>query len=254
MNPFFFLILIASVLASCSNAPSTKTSGGNTNPETKTGSVSEIPHTDSTLKVHTGSFRIYPIDQTNEDASLKQFVSRLKKSIKHKNLPEFISCLDTGIVVSHGGGMFGIATFLDEWKRNQHPEKSALWSTMHTFLKMGGAWKDHQKTEFCFPYTQADRLFEGLNSDLDWYVTAVCTSPRTEVYEKASFRSKQIALLAYEVVEIIERGDRFIHIRTLDNHISGFVNAEQIILSADSYPILQKVDGAWKIVSFAPFD
>ncbi|WP_343747599.1 hypothetical protein [Fluviicola sp.] len=254
MKLIFLLIPISLTFFSCSDSSSTKVTEADNITEKKTTSVTEIPRTDSILKVHTSSSYIYPIDQTSDDASLKRFVSRLRQCVERKNLPEFISCLDTGIVVSYGGGMHGIPTFLDEWKLNKQAEKSALWSKMNLFLDLGGAWKDHQKTEFCFPYPQSDILFEHIDQDLDWYRTAVCISPQTIVYEKAATNSKKTALLSYEVLEIMERGDHFIQIRTLDKQVSGFVKTEQLILSADAYPILQKVDGAWKIVSFAPFD
>jgi hypothetical protein len=36
--------------------------------------------------------------------------------------------------------------------------------------------------------------------------------------------------------------------------VTGFVKKNQLILSADSHPIIEKINGEWKITSFAPFD
>lgn len=206
------------------------------------------------LKIHATKYRILPVDQSSDEPSLKQFVSRLKGIVKRKDLPEFINCLDTGIVISYGGGMSGIKTFIEEWELNEHPERSELWLKMEQFLSLGGAWDSDKKDEFNFPYAQSDRFFKNMDLDFDWYVTAVCISSKTIVYQEPLPNTKKVALLSYEIVKIINRGDNFIEVQTIDKKISGFVKKEQIILSADSYPISQKISGEWKIVSFAPFD
>ncbi|MNU77866.1 hypothetical protein D3C71_674490 [compost metagenome] len=148
--------------------------------------------------------------------------------------------------------MYGIGTFLKEWKLDKKPERSLLWPKMKEFLNMGGAWKDNQKTEFCFPYSQSDRLYP--KTDLDWYLTAVCISPKTIVYLEANLNSKKIGMLSYEIVEILERSEQFTKIRTIDKTISGYVSTNDLIYSASAYPVLEKTNGEWKITSFAPFD
>jgi hypothetical protein len=90
--------------------------------------------------------------------------------------------------------------------------------------------------------------------DFDWYVTAVCISPETNVYRKPLENAEKTALLSYEVVRILDRGDDFIQIQTIDKKVTGFVKKDRLILSADSYPILEKINDEWKIVSFAPYD
>ncbi len=205
------------------------------------------------LKIHPGKFRILPVDESAEDKSLQAFVERLKKITKQKDTDGLITCLDTGIVVSWGGGMYGLETFLEEWKLNKQPERSKFWATMQRYMTLGGAWDDNKK-EFRFPYAQSNRFFQNMDFDFDWYVTAICISPETDVYQKPLPNAKKIALLSYEVVKIIDPGSNFIEIQTIDKKITGFVKSEQLILSADPHPILEKVNREWKIVSFAPFD
>lgn len=205
------------------------------------------------LSIHVSKLHILPVDQSSEDQSLKLFVSKLRKVVNQKDLEGLIHCLDTGIVSSYGGGMYGIETFLKEWNLDQKPKESLFWNKMKAFLDLGGAWKDDKKTEFCFPYAQADRLYPNL--DLDWYITAVCISPKTSVYEAADINSKKIGLLSYEIVQILDRSEQFTKIRTIDKTISGYVSANNLIHCAAAYPVLEKVEEEeWKITSFAPYD
>ncbi|WP_300659796.1 hypothetical protein, partial [Fluviicola sp.] len=162
-NLFFIILLL---IYSCSGSPQKKDVSKAIIQEQKHNPV-ENKEEDPELIIHPSKFRIVPIDQSSEDASLKLFVSKLRKIVRQKNLDEFVSCLDTGIVSSYGGGMHGIETFLKEWKLNQKPRESLLWNTMEEFLYLGGAWKDDKKTEFCFPYVQSDLLYPKL--DFDWY-------------------------------------------------------------------------------------
>lgn len=205
------------------------------------------------LKIHSSKYHILPVDETSEDKSLQIFVSKLKSIVKRKDRDGLLNCLDTGIVVSWGGGMSGVETFLEEWKLNKHPEKSQLWTKMSQLLELGGAWEEERK-EFRFPYAQCDRFFQNMDFNFDWYVTAVCISPKTIVYQKPFSNAKKKVALSYEVVEILNRSDDFIRIQTIDKKVTGFVKKDQLILSADSYPSLEKIDSEWKIASFAPYD
>jgi hypothetical protein len=253
LKPLTILIILL-VCCSCSGNQKKTSTKDKTGEKTSQNWDAETVSEPEELKIHVSKYRILPIDESSEDRSLNQFVSKLKDIVKRKDLSRLIACLDTGIVLSYGGGMQGIEIFLEEWKLNTHPERSELWPKMRHFLILGGAWDTDKKDEFNFPYAQSDRFFEKIDFDFDWYVTAVCISKQTVVYQEPLTNAKKIALLSYEIVKIINRGDSFIEVQTIDKTISGFVKKEQIILSADSYPVLQKVNGEWKIISFAPYD
>jgi|GEM_PF-5230726 len=246
-------LLITFICCACSSGHK------NVPPKTKVEKQTfEIQHTEidpksDEHKIHSTNYRILPVDETAKDKSLQTFVSKLKGIVKRKDLAGLLTCLDTGIVLSWGGGMSGVETFLEEWELNKKPEKSELWPKMEQFLQLGGAWEDDKK-EFRFPYAQCDRFFQNMDFDFDWYVTAVCISPKTNVYRKPFPNAEKTAILSYEVVQILDRGDEFIKIQTIDKKVTGFVKKDQLILSADSYPILEKINNQWKIVSFASYD
>lgn len=250
MKKVCFLIL-PFFIYSCSG-PASSTKEVNHSKTQKQESVENKKEKEPELAVHPSKFRIVPVDQSSEDQSLQLFVSKLRNVVKQKDLNGLINCLDTGIVSSYGGGMYGIETFLKEWNLKQKPKESLFWNKMKVFLDLGGAWKDDKKTEFCFPYAQADRLYPKL--DLDWYITAVCISPKTSIYEDADFNSKRIGLLSYEIVQILDRSEQFTKIKTIDKTVSGYASVNDLIHCASAYPVLEKTTGEWKITSFAPFD
>lgn len=246
-------LLVFLICCSCSDEPKevqTKKKVEKQTSEIRNEKISSKPEE---LQIHSTKYRIVPVDETSEDKSLQLFVSKLKGIVKRKDLTMLLTCLDTGIVVSWGGGMHGVETFREEWKLNQHPEKSKLWAKTEQLLKLGGAWEEDKK-EFLFPYAQCNRFFQNMDFDFDWYVTAVCISPKTIVYQGSFSNAKKKTFLSYEVVQTLDHGDEFIKIQTIDKKVTGFVKKEQLILSADSYPILEKINGEWRIVSFAPYD
>ncbi len=249
MQKILFSIILLLIYA-CSGSSPKKDSTKAEIPEQKQNPVENKEEPE--LIVHASKFRILPIDQSSEDPSLKLFVSKLRKIVRQKKLNEFVSCLDTGIVSSYGGGMYGIETFLEEWNLHQNSKESLLWNTMEKFLNLGGTWKNDQKTEFCFPYVQSDLLYPNL--DFDWYVTAVCISSKTDVHKEANRYSEKIGLLSYEIVQILDKSEQFTKIKTIDKTISGYVSTNDLIYCASAYPVLEKINGEWKITSFAPYD
>lgn len=207
-----------------------------------------------TLKVHTGKYRVTPLDQSKEDNSLQAFILELKKNIKQRDLNGLVACLDTGIVVSWGGGEYGIEAFKVNYGLNSIPEKSDIWKNLQDLIAMGGAWDNKEKTRFCYPYLNSNLLYGRLTKDLDCYNTVTCIEPNVIVYEKANIQSKKIGILSYEILTVTNYSGSFSKIHTIDNTISGYVLTKQLLHCAAAYPIIEKIDGTWKITSYAPYD
>lgn len=206
------------------------------------------------LIVHASKFRILPIDQSSEDPSLKLFVSKLKRIVRQKNLNEFISYLDTGIVSSYGGGEYGIPTFKTTWGLNENHQESGIWKLLDTYISMGGAWDDAKKERFCFPYVQSNLIHSTLKLDLDCYFMVTCIKPQVIIYKEATIHSKKIGILSYEIVRATNVSGEFTQIETIDQTISGYVSTNNLIHCASANPVLEKISGEWKITSFAPYD
>jgi hypothetical protein len=121
---------------------------------------------------------------------------------------------------------------------------------------LGGTWENDGGKYFCIPYTNSNKAFSKYNYDFDWYITAVCISPKVIVYEDPKISSKQVATLEYDIVEMdpgFMKAD-FTKIHTIDNKIQGYVKTTDLIYSAAPHLVIQKINNNWKITAFAPFD
>ncbi|MEN9698887.1 MAG: hypothetical protein RLZZ301_85 [Bacteroidota bacterium] len=208
-----------------------------------------------TSKAYHGAFKIYPSDESANDPTLLIFLKNLKKVVAKKDTSGLFKILDSEIVVSYGGALFGIKEFSTEWQLN-FPNQSKLWPGLKRILSLGGTFEDPDKHIFCIPYTHSDKAFNKLNYDFNWYLTAVCISNHVIVYQAPKTKSTRLATLSYDVVEIIPEDDEsgFIKIQTLDKKVKGYVKEKDLILtSAPSLGIIKKGNN-WKITEYAPYD
>lgn len=202
-----------------------------------------------------GDYKILPIDESGSDPTLVTFITNLKKITSNKDTAGLFQSLDTAIIVSHGGGIFGIKEFSKNWKLDK-PDKSELWTILNQILSMGGTWENDEDKYFCIPYTQSNKVFSKYKYDFDWYFTAVCISPKVTVYEEPITTSLKLATLSYDIVEMdpeFMKAD-FTKIQTIDKKVQGYVRTRDLIYSADQHLVIKKINENWKITAFAPFD
>jgi hypothetical protein len=208
-----------------------------------------------TIETEQGDYKILPIDESGSDPSLVAFINNLKKIVSNKDTSGLFKSLDTAIVVSYGGGVYGIKEFSKNWELNE-PDKSELWKILNRILNMGGTWENDEKKYFCIPYAQSNKAFSKYKYDFDWYFTAVCTSPKVTVYKEPKTTSIELATLSYDIVEMdpdFMKAD-FTKIHTIDKKVQGYVKTSDLIYSVDQKLVIKKIDDNWKITAFAPFD
>ena len=208
-----------------------------------------------TVEEEQSDYRILPIDESGSDPSLVVFITNLKKIVSRKDTLGLFKSLDTGIIVSHGGGIYGEEEFSKNWKLNE-PGQSELWKILSKILNMGGTWENDEGKYFCIPYAQSNKAFRNYKYDFDWYFTAICISPKAVVYKEPKTNSTKLAILNYDIVEMdpeFMKAD-FTKIITIDKKIQGYVKTSDLIYSADQHLVIKKIDNNWKITAFAPFD
>ncbi len=208
-----------------------------------------------TIEVDQREYKIFPIDESGSDHSLVDFLTNLKKIVINKDTARLFKSLDSSIVVSYGGGIYGINEFSKEWGLDK-PEKSMLWPELNRILKMGGTWEFNEEKFFCMPYTHSDKAFGKLKYEFDWYFTAVCISPKVTVYKEPKTSSSNIAILSYDIVEMDPnyKGSTFRKIQTIDKKNQGYVESSDLDYSANRCLVLKKINNKWKITAFAPYD
>ena len=200
-------------------------------------------------------YKILPIDESESDPTLVAFINNLKKVVSNKDTSGLFQSLDTAIIVSHGGGVYGVKEFSKNWQLDK-PDKSELWTILNRILSMGGTWENDEDKYFCIPYTQSNKAFSKYKYDFDWYFTAVCISPSVTVYREPKTTSAKLATLSYDIVEMdheFMKAD-FTKIHTIDKKVQGYVKTTDLIYSADQHLVIKKIDDKWKITAFAPFD
>lgn len=200
-------------------------------------------------------YKILPIDESESDHTLVAFINNLKKAVSNKDTSGLFQSLDTAIIVSHGGGVYGVKEFSKNWQLDK-PDKSELWTILDRILSVGGTWENDEDKYFCIPYTQSNKAFSKYKYDFDWYFTAVCISPNVTVYREPKTTSAKLATLSYDIVEMdheFMKAD-FTKIHTIDKKVQGYVKTTDLIYSADQHLVIKKIDDKWKITAFAPFD
>jgi len=92
-------------------------------------------------------YKILPVDESGSDPTLVSFIKNLKNIATNKDTEGLFKSLDTGIVVSYGGGIYGIKEFSENWKLDI-PNKSELWPILNRILALGGTWEDDEDKYF----------------------------------------------------------------------------------------------------------
>ncbi len=67
-------------------------------------------------------YKILPIDESESDPTLVEFINNLKKVVSNKDTSGLFQSLDTAIIVSYGGGMYGVKEFSQNWQLDK-PDK-----------------------------------------------------------------------------------------------------------------------------------
>jgi len=215
----------------------------------------EVNKENKTLEVVDSDYKIFPIDESGSDSTLVEFITKLKKIVSNKDTVELFKSLDTSIIVSYGGGIYGIKEFSKNWALDK-PGNSELWKILNKILNLGGTWESDEGKYFCIPYAQSSKAFSKYKYDFNWYFTAVCISPKVSVYKEPKTTSSELGTLNYDIVEIDpdSRKTDFAKIHTIDKKVQGYVRTSELIYSADQHLMIKKIAGNWKITAFAPFD
>jgi hypothetical protein len=200
--------------------------------------------------------KIDPKNEKYHDSTLLNFINKLSISVINKDTSILYYLIDSSIITSYGGGLYGKNDFKIYWGLKD-PDKSHIWNKLKQVLFLGGGIEifNDSVIEYRFPYTQLNKYFIDL--DFEPHNIAVCINPITKVYCKKDSNSKIIAKLNYEIVSVEnENSDSFfIKIETTDKKIHGFVKTIDIYKCNDfTLIITKKPKSDWRISSFAPYD
>jgi hypothetical protein len=248
-----YLLLVLIIIIGCSDK---KYQTDDSNRQDTVNCIQKAINEDKSNEIIQGDYKILPVDESGRDSTLVTFINNLKQVVSNTDLTALLESLDTGIIISHGGGVYGIEEFSKKWHLDK-PDESELWATLNKILNMGGTWEiDEGEEYFSIPYTQSNKAFNNYKYDFDWYFTAVCILPEATVYKEPQVTSTKLATLNYHIVEMdpefMKAG--FTKIHTIDKQVQGYVETSSLIYSSAQYLVIKKIDNTWKVASFAPYD
>jgi len=198
---------------------------------------------------------ITPVNESKGNKSLTEFINLLKQAIKNRDVKTLYSLMDTNVISSHGGGLYGFKDLEYLWG---DPKGKFLWEDMNRIVNLGGAFQSSD-TIFRMPYCDVDRFFKDVK-DQEWYSMCVCLRNGVPLYSSGSVKSDTLALMNYSIVHIYQLGENnppkgFLKVTSEENGVVGYVLKKEVYQTADyAMDIEKQKDGTWRINSFAPYD
>ena len=135
---------------------------------------------------------VKPPDQSQLKPELKTFINDLKIAVIKKDDGFLLNHISPDIIWSFGEDT-GLKSFIKEWKLDNNPAKSPVWSELSAVLSPGCAMDNG---EAVFPY-----VFSMFPDDFDATEYCVLTGTGINVREKPDSKSNVLASLDYEVVK-----------------------------------------------------
>lgn len=255
MKQIFLHVLVALLI--CTGCENNITDGSAASLTEPSKAGTDSLHLRDALIARCGALEIIPTDESATDTSLLSFITHLKQVVLKKDTAALLTLIGPGTITSHGGGLAGKKDFIEHWQLYKKPHESEVWLKLERAISLGGCFdKGFHKPDFIMPYLQASHYFEK-GCDFDWYVTYVCLSPSTKIYEKPDKASKVIAELKYNILESdydSKTIGSFIPVYTVGKSVQGYVHEQDVYLCADYMLVIGKEHGAWEIKDFSPFD
>lgn len=181
-----------------------------------------------------------PKDESGRDKTLAAFFVKLKDVLKRKDRDALLTMLAADIDLGIRD-MSGPAAFFTAWGLSDRD--ASVYGVISQILSLNGVWVDQQ---FCGPYVGT--LFP---KDLDRSKHQVALNFDVKLRATKSTTGAVVATLAYDVVEVLERGPEWTKVRTIAG-AEGYVPIAYLYSPAGYRACFSKsAEGAWQIQSLA---
>lgn len=194
---------------------------------------------------------IMPVDESEKDEKLNKQLTQLREIILQKDTSALFRMMDSNIVSSHGGAIYGYEGVKEVWKNG------GLWEKLDQIIKLGGVF-DKDGKEFRLPYCQDSHLYGSWG--LDWYKAGAVIAPNTLLYSEADTASMVMDTLHYAIVETMnhyggEPDSGMLRVKPVGQPKEGYIRYSKFYSTSDYMLIFEnQPDGNWLITSFAPYD
>jgi len=197
------------------------------------------PTTAAAIKTEGGRTIPPPKDEVSRDKTLAAFLSRVKDIAKRKNREALVATLAPDVAGTRGDA--GPSAFFTAWDLGD--PNSSVYPLLTQILSLPGVFVNGQ---YCAPYVAA--LFP---SDLDPWKYHVVLNPDLKLRATASANGKVLAILAYNIVEVMDRKPEWTQVKT-ESGLVGYVPAGYTYSPAAYRACFAKnATGEWKLQSLA---
>jgi hypothetical protein len=187
-----------------------------------------------------GAERLPPVDESASDASFEAFKAQLQGALQRKDVRGLLNAVDPQVRVSFGDDN-GISAFRRQW-RLERPNQSPIWEELGTVLRLGVT---RDENEFIAPY-----VFTRFPQTLDAFTHAAVVKPQATLRASAAETSPKVAVLDYDVVELLGARRRgWVEVRTLGGK-QGWVQEGDIRSPINYRAFFEKKGGQWKLTAF----
>ncbi|XOV67367.1 MAG: hypothetical protein ACFHU9_17260 [Fluviicola sp.] len=206
------------------------------------------------IPVITEPYCIHPTQKIT-DRKLLAFQEKLNIAILQKDTSLLLSLMDSNVVTSYGGAMYGYEDFLLNW------ETGGLWKKLKLVTELGGEYE--ADTSFRYPFFTVGKNYRAYeNYDIihpDPYFEFYAMKDTVMLFEDISSTNAIAKLvgcyLYFDYNKSKRRDDGWLELTTYQKNIRGFVKSEDVFRTGDYNLIVEKDSlGNWRITSFAPYD
>lgn len=199
-----------------------------------------------------------PINQIDQDASLKKMVKDLQKIIKKKSVSRLVNYIDEDIKIGFGAEN-GRAAFMKHWGLNStDTDNSEIWQELHAILNLGGVF--FNDNSFSMPY-----VFDHFPENYDVFEFAAITGEHVRMRDQPNLKGEVITSLSYEIVKLASEkatkkeeinGEEYPWVKIIrTNNQTGYVYGKYVRSPIDYRIFLEREEnGKWIITTFLAGD
>jgi hypothetical protein len=181
-----------------------------------------------------------PKDESGRDKTLAAFFVKLKDVLKRKDRDALLAMLAPDIELGIRD-MTGKGAFFTAW--GLADRDASVYGVISQILSLNGVWVYNQ---FCSPYVSVD-----FPQGLDRSKHQVVLNPDVKMRASQSTTAPVVATLAYDIVEVLERGQEWTKVRTIAG-AEGYVPIAYLYSPAGYRACFSKSEeGTWQLQSLA---
>jgi hypothetical protein len=196
-------------------------------------------------------------DERKANPDIDSLLKIVEQSITNKDIDALLTTMDTNVISSYGGGMYGHDDFRETWQDDNYRE---LWAKLDEVISLGGFFAND--STYCAPYTgNVDEEASKVDDMVVPYGCGISTHTKVKLYPSEECDEAEAINIGRTYCMIKLQGNFYgasnglWKVNPIGTDVIGYVKTEDFYCSADYGLVLEMSEtGGWKITAFAPWD